>query len=135
MLRPPPRSTRTDTLFPYTTLVRSGYGATTVYCVVSAGYMLPEEVTARIGALRGALQAETEIGFHGHHNLGLGIANSLAAVAAGASRIDGSAAGFGAGAGNTPLEVFAAVCERMGVETGVDTFRLMDVAEGREIGR
>src|SRR3546814_6874592 len=56
-------------------LLMEGYGATTVYCVDSAGYMLPEEVTARIGALRGALQAETAIGLHGHHQLGLGIAN------------------------------------------------------------
>jgi 4-hydroxy-2-oxovalerate/4-hydroxy-2-oxohexanoate aldolase len=86
-------------------------------------------VTARIGALRAALRPETEIGFHGHHNLGMGIANSLAAIAAGATRIDASAAGLGAGAGNTPLEVFVAVCDRMGIETGCDLFRLMDVAE------
>jgi 4-hydroxy-2-oxovalerate/4-hydroxy-2-oxohexanoate aldolase len=59
----------------------------------------------------------------------MGIANSLAAVEAGATRIDGSLAGLGAGAGNTPLEVFIAVCERMGVETGVDLFKAMDVAE------
>ena len=110
-------------------LLMESYGATTVYCVDSAGYMLPADVTARIGALRGVLQAETEIGFHGHHNLAMGVANSLAAIAAGASRIDGSAAGFGAGAGNTPLEVFAAVAQRMEIDTGVDVFKLMDVAE------
>jgi 4-hydroxy-2-oxovalerate/4-hydroxy-2-oxohexanoate aldolase len=91
--------------------------------------MLPDDVTARIGLVRSGLRPETEIGFHGHHNLGMGIANSLAAIAAGASRIDGSAAGLGAGAGNTPLEVFAAVCDRMGIVTGVDLFKLMDVAE------
>lgn len=112
-------------------LLMESYGATTVYCVDSAGYMLPDEVTARISAMRSALQSGTEIGFHGHHNLGMGIANSLAAIAAGADRIDGSAAGLGAGAGNTPLEVFAAVCERMNIQTGVDTFKLMDVAEDR----
>lgn len=112
-------------------LLMESYGATTIYCVDSAGYMLPDEVTARISALRSALQKDMEIGFHGHHNLGMGVANSLAAIAAGANRIDGSAAGFGAGAGNTPLEVFAAVCDRMGIETGVDTFKLMDVAEDR----
>lgn len=112
-------------------LLMEGYGATTVYCVDSAGYMLPDDVTARVSALRGELQAETEIGFHGHHNLGMGIANSLAAIASGATRVDGSAAGFGAGAGNTPLEVFAAVCDRLGIETGIDTFKLMDVAEER----
>lgn len=110
-------------------LLMESYGATTVYCVDSAGYMLPGDVTARITAMRSALQPETEIGFHGHHNLAMGVSNSLAAIAAGASRIDGSAAGFGAGAGNTPLEVFAAVCERMEIDTGVDTFKLMDVAE------
>ena len=110
-------------------LLMESYGATTVYCVDSAGYMLPADVTARIAALRAALQAETEIGFHGHHNLAMGVSNSLAAIAAGASRIDGSAAGFGAGAGNTPLEVFAAVAERMEIDTGVDVFKLMDVAE------
>jgi len=105
------------------------YGANCIYCTDSAGYMLPDDVTARISALRDALRPETEIGFHGHHNLALGIANSLAAVDAGATRIDGSAAGLGAGAGNTPLEVFNAVCHRMGIETGVDVFKLMDVAE------
>lgn len=105
------------------------YGANCVYCTDSAGYLLPDSVTARISALREVLRPETEIGFHGHHNLAMGVANSLAAVGAGAKRIDGSAAGLGAGAGNTPLEVFAAVCERMGIDTGVDLFRLMDVAE------
>jgi len=105
------------------------YGAQTVYVTDSAGYMLPDDVKARIGALRAVLKPETEIGFHGHHNLGMGIANSIAAIEAGASRIDGSVAGLGAGAGNTPLEVFAAVCERMGIETGVDLFKIMDVAE------
>ena len=91
--------------------------------------MLPADVTARVQALREVLNPETEIGFHGHHNLGLGIWNSIAAIEAGASRIDGSVAGMGAGAGNTPLEVFLAVCERLGIETGVDLFKLMDVAE------
>jgi 4-hydroxy-2-oxovalerate/4-hydroxy-2-oxohexanoate aldolase len=112
-------------------LLMEGYGATTIYCVDSAGYMLPDDVTARIGGLRTALEDATEIGFHAHHNLGMGVANSLAAVAAGADRIDGSAAGLGAGAGNTPLELMAAVSERMGIKTGVDLFKLMDVAEDR----
>jgi 4-hydroxy-2-oxovalerate/4-hydroxy-2-oxohexanoate aldolase len=106
-----------------------GYGANCVYCTDSAGYMLPEDVTARIALLRSELRPETEVGFHGHHNLGMGIANSLAAMAAGASRIDASAAGLGAGAGNTPLEVFVAVLERMGVQHGVDLYQVMDVSE------
>ena len=105
------------------------YGANCIYCTDSAGYMLPDDVTARVEALREALQPTTEIGFHGHHNLAMGVANSLAAIAAGADRIDGSVAGLGAGAGNTPLEVFVAVLDRMKVQTGVDTFKLMDVAE------
>lgn len=105
------------------------YGAQTVYVTDSAGYMLPQDVTERISALREVLKPETEIGFHGHHNMGMGIANSIAAVEAGATRIDASVAGLGAGAGNTPLEVFAAVCDRMGIETGVDLFKLMDMAE------
>ena len=105
------------------------YGANCIYCTDSAGYMLPDQVTEKIGLLRAELKPGTEVGFHGHHNLGMGIANSLAAIEAGAARIDGSVAGLGAGAGNTPLEVFVAVLYRMGVETGVDLFKVMDVAE------
>jgi 4-hydroxy-2-oxovalerate/4-hydroxy-2-oxohexanoate aldolase len=105
------------------------YGANCIYVTDSAGYLLPDDVTSRIGALRDVFSDDIEIGFHGHHNMAMGVANSLAAVEAGAARIDGSVAGFGAGAGNTPLEVFAAVCDRMGVETGVDVDKIMDVAE------
>ncbi len=105
------------------------YGAQTVYITDSAGYMLPVDVKARVAALRAVLKPETEIGFHGHHNMGMGIANSIAAIEEGASRIDASVAGLGAGAGNTPLEVFVAVCERMGIDTGCDLFKLMDLAE------
>ena len=79
--------------------------------------------------LRDNLNSKTELGFHGHHNMAMGVANSLAAIEAGANRIDGSAAGLGAGAGNTPLEVFNAVLDRMGATTGCDVFKLMDVAE------
>ena len=105
------------------------YGANCVYTTDSAGSMLPDDIVARVGRLRAVLRTETEIGFHGHHNLGMSISNSLAAIEAGASRIDGSAAGLGAGAGNTPLEVFVGVCNRLGIETGVDLYRIMDVAE------
>ncbi|MDO4997881.1 MAG: 4-hydroxy-2-oxovalerate aldolase [Neisseria sp.] len=105
------------------------YGAQCVYCTDSAGFMLPDEVSEKIRALRDALHPETEIGFHGHHNMGMAIANSLSAIEAGAVRIDVAAAGLGAGAGNTPLEVFLAVLNRMGVETGVDLYAAMDVAE------
>jgi 4-hydroxy-2-oxovalerate/4-hydroxy-2-oxohexanoate aldolase len=109
------------------------YGAHCVYVTDSAGYMLPDDVTQRLAAVRAALKPETELGFHGHHNLAMGVANSVAAVAAGATRIDAAAAGLGAGAGNTPLEVFVAVCQRMGIETGVDLFAIQDVAEDRVV--
>ncbi len=105
------------------------YGANCIYCTDSAGYMLPDEVTLKLGTVREALNPDVELGFHGHHNLGMGIANSLAAMEAGASRIDGSVAGLGAGAGNTPLEVFVAVLDRMGADHGTDLFKVMDVAE------
>lgn len=110
-------------------LLMESYGANCIYCTDSAGYMMPHDVTERIALLRARLKPETELGFHGHHNLALGVANSMAAVDAGANRIDGSAAGLGAGAGNTPLEIFAAVMDRMGAVTGVDIFKLMNVAE------
>jgi 4-hydroxy-2-oxovalerate/4-hydroxy-2-oxohexanoate aldolase len=105
------------------------YGANCVYITDSAGYMLPSDVTARVGLLRSELRPETEVGFHGHHNLSMGVANSLAAIEAGAARVDASAAGLGAGAGNTPMEVLVAVLNRMGVEHGVDLYSIMDVAE------
>ncbi|MBE9397812.1 4-hydroxy-2-oxovalerate aldolase [Pontibacterium sp. N1Y112] len=109
------------------------YGANCIYCTDSAGYMLPDEVTEKIGLLRAELNPNTQIGFHGHHNMGMAIANSLAAVDAGAFRIDGSVAGLGAGAGNTPLEVFVAVLERMQADHGIDLYKIMDVAEDRVV--
>ena len=105
------------------------YGANCIYCTDSAGYMLPDEVSHKISVLRANLNPATELGFHGHHNMGMAIANSLAAVDAGANRIDGSVAGLGAGAGNTPLEVFVAVLDRMQAVHGVDLYKIMDVAE------
>ena len=106
-----------------------GYGANCIYVTDSAGYLLPDQVKERIAAVRAALKPETELGFHGHHNLAMGVANSIAAIEAGANRIDAAAAGLGAGAGNTPMEVLVAVLERMGVHTGVDVFKIQDVAE------
>ena len=117
-----------ETIAAQTKLLES-YGANCVYVTDSAGYMLPEDVTARISLLRAELLPQTQVGFHGHHNLGMGIANSLAAIEAGARRIDASCAGLGAGAGNTPMEVFVAVLNRLGIEHGVDLYRVMDVAE------
>jgi 4-hydroxy-2-oxovalerate/4-hydroxy-2-oxohexanoate aldolase len=110
-------------------LLMESYGANCVYVTDSAGYMLPEDVKLRLQAVRDALKPETELGFHGHHNLAMGVANSLVAIECGANRVDAAAAGLGAGAGNTPMEVFVAVCARMGIETGVDLFAIQDVAE------
>ena len=105
------------------------YGANCVYVTDSAGYLLPDQVRERITAVRQALKPETELGFHGHHNLAMGVANSIAAIEAGANRIDAAAAGLGAGAGNTPMEVLVAVCDRMGIHTGIDVWKIQDVAE------
>lgn len=110
-------------------LLMESYGANCLYITDSAGYMLPEDVRSRVALLREKAHPDTEIGFHGHHNLSMGVANSIAAVEAGARRIDAACGGLGAGAGNTPMEVFVAVCERMGIETGVDVFKISDVAE------
>lgn len=109
------------------------FGANCIYVTDSAGYMLPGDVKEKLSAVRAALKPETELGFHGHHNLAMGVANSIVAVEAGANRIDAAAAGLGAGAGNTPMEVFIAVCDRMGIDTGVDTFKISDVAEDRVV--
>jgi len=105
------------------------YGANCIYVTDSAGYLLPDGVKERLNAVRQALKPETELGFHGHHNLAMGVANSIAAIECGATRIDAAAAGLGAGAGNTPMEVLVAVCDRMGIQTGVDVWKIQDVAE------
>ena len=106
-----------------------GYGANCVYVTDSAGHMLPADVKEKLGAVRAALKPETELGFHAHHNLAMGVANSITAIEAGANRVDAASAGLGAGAGNTPMEVLVAVLDLMGVQTGVDTFKIQDVAE------
>jgi 4-hydroxy-2-oxovalerate aldolase len=110
-------------------LIMAAAGADVVYVTDSAGALLPNDTSARVAALRAALPSEVEVGFHGHQNLYLGVANSLVAIEAGATWIDGCTCGMGAGAGNTPTEVLAAVCDRLGIETGIDVFTLMDVAE------
>ncbi len=103
------------------------YGADTVYVVDSAGAMLPHQVKQRIQALRENLNIN--IGFHGHNNLSLAMANTLVAIEEGAVMIDGSTRCLGAGAGNTQTEVLASVLDRMNMKTGIDLFKMMDLAE------
>jgi 4-hydroxy-2-oxovalerate/4-hydroxy-2-oxohexanoate aldolase len=86
-----------------------GYGANCIYITDSAGYMLPDDVKARITAVRDALKPETELGFHGHHNLAMGVANSASPRSRPAPTASTARGGLGAGAGNTPMEVLVAV--------------------------
>lgn len=109
--------------------IQADAGCQCVYVVDSAGALVLDQVTERVEALVAELGDDAQVGFHGHENLGLGVANSVAAVRAGASQVDGSTRRFGAGAGNTPLEAFNAVCERLNIKTGVDVFKLIDAAE------
>jgi 4-hydroxy 2-oxovalerate aldolase len=102
-------------------------GADYINLADSSGYMTPDDVKARISALKAA--SGLPVGFHAHNNLGLAVANSLAAVEAGASYVDATCRGLGAGAGNTQTEVFCAVLQRLGYNTGIDAYALMDLAE------
>jgi 4-hydroxy 2-oxovalerate aldolase len=103
------------------------YGADTVYVVDSAGALLPHQVKERIRALRENLGVN--VGFHAHNNLSLAMANTLVAIEEGATRIDGSVRCLGAGAGNTQTEVLVAVLDRLGIYTGIDLYKMMDLAE------
>ena len=105
------------------------YGASTVYVVDSAGAMLPDDVRRKVSLLRGRLRVA--VGFHGHNNLGLAVGNTVAAVEEGADVVDGTLGGLGAGAGNAPTEVLAAVFDRLGYQTGVNLYTVMDVAENQ----
>jgi 4-hydroxy 2-oxovalerate aldolase len=104
-----------------------GYGASGVGILDSAGHYLPADVTERIQAIRAAV--DVPVMFHGHNNLGMAVANSIAAAEAGADILDACARGFGAGAGNTQLEVLVPVLERVGFRTGIDLYRLLDAAD------
>ncbi|MDR1506624.1 MAG: 4-hydroxy-2-oxovalerate aldolase [Treponema sp.] len=104
-----------------------GAGADYINLADSAGYMVPDDVKARVAALRAA--TGLPVGFHSHNNLGLSVANSLAAVEEGADYVDATCRGLGAGAGNTQIEVFCAVLKRQGYDVNTDAFAIMDVAE------
>ncbi len=102
------------------------YGADIIYVTDSAGYLLPHQVTERIQALK--QHVSCQIGFHAHNNMSLAMANSLAAIEAGATYIDGSLRALGAGSGNTQTEALIAVLDRFGIQTGVDLYKIIDVA-------
>lgn len=104
-------------------------GAQVVYVTDSAGAMAPRDVAARVAALRDRLPAGVEVGVHAHHNLSFGVANSLAAIEAGATWVDGCTCGLGAGAGNAPTEVLVAAADKQGIDLGVDVRAIVDVAQ------
>lgn len=104
-------------------------GCQCVYVVDSAGALILEQVTERVSAVVAELGPDAETGFHGHENLSLSLANSVCAVRAGAVQIDGSTRRFGAGSGNTSCEAMAAVFEKLGIVTGLDVLKMIDVAE------
>lgn len=108
-------------------LKMESYGAQGVILMDSAGAYLQKDVTDKVSFLVKALTVP--VGFHAHNNLGLAVANSIAAAEAGATIIDGSAKGFGAGAGNTPLELLVGVFEKMGFDTGVELYHVLDASD------
>lgn len=105
----------------------ASYGADAVYVTDSAGALTPNEVAERVAAVKKA--TGLPVGHHAHNNLGLAVGNSLAALDAGADMIDGTCKGLGAGAGNAQIEVLVAVLNKLGYESGIDLYKIMDVAD------
>lgn len=104
-------------------------GADCVYVTDSAGALVLEEAADRVSALVAELGTDAQVGFHGHQNLGIAVANTVAAIRAGATQVDGCTRALGAGAGNTPTEVLVAVLDKLRIRTGIDTLALIDLAE------
>jgi 4-hydroxy 2-oxovalerate aldolase len=104
-------------------------GAECVYVVDSAGALVLSDAQVRVEALVAEIGREAQVGFHGHQNLSLGVANSVLAYQAGATQVDGALCALGAGAGNAPTEVLAATFARLGIGTGVDVDGVLAAAE------
>ena len=109
--------------------IMAAAGCQCVYVVDSAGAMILDDVTERVAAVVAALGDDAQVGFHGHENLSLSLANTILAIRAGAVQVDGSTRRFGAGSGNTSCEALAAVTERIGIRTGLDVLKMIDAAE------
>jgi 4-hydroxy 2-oxovalerate aldolase len=104
-------------------------GAQCVYVTDSAGALVLDEAAERVAALVAELGADAQVGFHGHQNLGVAVANTVAAIRCGATQVDGCTRALGAGAGNTPTEVLVAVLDKLRIRTGIDTLAMIDLAE------
>jgi 4-hydroxy 2-oxovalerate aldolase len=109
--------------------VMADAGCQCVYVVDSAGALILEGASDRVAALVAELAGDAQVGFHGHQNLSLGVANTVLAIRAGAVQVDACARSFGAGSGNTPTEALAAVLDRLGIRSGIDPLEIFDVAE------